>query len=343
MKISNVNLSRLFLLPTFCVSLAQLTGCQSANQLQPNVRLWHVQQESADAFSREANALNQSVHRYCIHEGSHPELLLNLRKDWKETMNAWMSLQGVDMGSEELLSLSWQIQFYPDKKNTTGRKISELLKQDTPLTSEYIAAQSVAVQGLGAMEWMLFDSTSDMLTPRHCELAVAISQHLSRSARAYREAWEINPFSMADEMAETRNTLSALSHQLDRVMKKLSMPLGKPGLPKSYQAEAWRSQQSLAFLKQSIISMSRLYQADLNVLLREKGHEALAARLSEHWRIALDSVPESDGMRGRLETVRGYQSLLTVYNNLEYIQLAISDEVAPLLGVVVGFNSTDGD
>ncbi|ODA31488.1 hypothetical protein A8L45_16905 [Veronia pacifica] len=258
-------------------------------------------------------------------------------------MSAWMPLQGIDMGSEQLLSLSWQIQFYPDKKNTTGRKLRQLLKEEKILTQGQMASQSVAVQGLGALEWLLFDKASNITDSKNCALASQISTYLSSTAKQYHGAWAVNPFSGANDKAQVKNSLSALSHQLDRVMKKLSMPLGKPGLSKPFQAEAWRSAQSLNFLRDSVSSMKVLYDADLRELLVQRGADDLANRIDEHWDTALESIPQQPGMKSLLSSVDGYRSLLTVFNNLEYIQLALSDEAAPLLGVVVGFNSTDGD
>ncbi|WP_181314191.1 hypothetical protein [Photobacterium phosphoreum] len=44
-----------------------------------------------------------------------------------------------------------------------------------------------------------------------------------------------------------------------------------------------------------------------------------------------------------LNTKQGYRELINIFNGLEYIQLALHDDVARQLGIIMGFNATDGD
>lgn len=48
-------------------------------------------------------------------------------------------------------------------------------------------------------------------------------------------------------------------------------------------------------------------------------------------------------MFAMLKSKEGYRNVLAQFNKLEHLKYLIHEEVAIELGVVVGFNATDGD
>lgn len=319
-----------------------LGGCLSQAETGPNHGLWQLQKQRSEQFLSATKALAQTTQSVCS-QGTDVD---KARQAWKKVMTAWMPLQGVEKGSEQALAQSWRIQFYPDKKNTTGRKMNALLASDTSWTADALADQSVAVQGVGAMEWLLYDHQANLTQPKHCEVAMAVSGRLQQSATALTLAWQKNPWLGMPSSMATAEKLGALTHQLDYVLKKLAGPLGKPGFPNPYQGEAWRSRHSLTLLSESIKAMHVQYHAEggIEQALRERGNHQVADRVSEHWQLAYDSVPkDGEPLFDRLNSVPGYRDMLTVYNNLEYLKLVLGGQVAQDLGIVVGFNATDGD
>ena len=92
--------------------------------------------------------------------------------------------------------------------------------------------------------------------------------------------------------------------------------------------------------------MEALYLADgngLDALLREQGHADLADRVVHQFEMALDTWPEDKSLFAALQTKEGYRMVLAQYNKLEQLKYLIHEEVAIELGVVIGFNATDGD
>lgn len=319
-----------------------LGGCLSQTETGPNHGLWQLQKQRSEQFLSATTDLAKTTQSVCT-QGTPID---DARQAWKTVMANWMPLQGVEKGSEDALAQSWRIQFYPDKKNTTGRKINALLASDTQWTAEALAEQSVAVQGVGAMEWLLYDQQADLSQPKHCEVAMAVSARLQQTASALNTAWQHNPWRGMPPSMAVSEKLGALTHQLDYVLKKLSGPLGKPGFPNPYQGEAWRSRHSLTLLRQSIKAMQTQYHAEggIEQALRERGYEEVADRVSEHWQLAYNSVPQDgEPLFDRLNSVAGYRDMLIVYNNLEYLKWALGGQVAQDLGIIVGFNASDGD
>ncbi|MGR5146384.1 imelysin family protein [Photobacterium alginatilyticum] len=320
-----------------------VTGCNDQQQsMTGTIHQQHLQ--AAELFADASRQANSELTALC--QSYDENQLEAARQSWQQVMHKWMALQGREKGSEEALALSWQIQFWPDKKNTTGRKLNQLLKQDTAWTAADIAEQSVAVQGLGAVEWFLYEKPTLLQSGKGCLLAGAIGDRLQQSGEQLTKAWQSNPWQQLTPQMALGEYLGALNNQLDYSMKKLTRPLGKPGSPKTYQTESWRSQTSLGNLKVNVEAMQQLYLADgkgLDALLRQRGYVVTADQISNRFSSLLESWPETDAMVPMLKTKEGYRELLNIYNGLEYIQIALQDDVATELGIVVGFNATDGD
>ncbi|UIP26827.1 imelysin family protein [Photobacterium sp. TLY01] len=320
-----------------------LAGCQEDQEtVSATIHQQHV--NAVEAFTEAARELESAVETLC--QANTDDHLAASRSAWQVLMQDWMVLQGREKGSEAALVLTWQIQFWPDKKDITGRKMEQLLAQNTHWNAALLADQSVAVQGAGAMEWLLYAHPERLQQPQGCELATAIGQRLTQSGEALMDAWKANPWQAMTPQLALGEYVGALTNQLDFAMKKLTLPMGKPGHPRPYQAESWRSQTSMRNLKANVQAMQSLYLAEgkgLDALLRAQGEAELADRIAGQFDSLLVSWPQSASMGALLKTRDGYRELIHIFNGMEYIRFALHDEVSPALGIVVGFNATDGD
>ncbi|SBT15438.1 Imelysin [Vibrio celticus] len=99
-------------------------------------------------------------------------------------------------------------------------------------------------------------------------------------------------------------------------------------------------------LKANVAALEKLYLAEgngLDGLLREKGLNDLADRVAAQFTLTLDTWPTDSSLFTLLQSKEGYREVLTQYNKLERLKYLIHEEVAIELGVVIGFNATDGD
>ena len=331
--------------------LSVLSGCQTTSidniALPKSKHISHdtyeVERQSAQVLRDEAQKLAIGMRSYCNGEISRS----SLQGSWLKTMSAWMAIQGQGRGPEAALAQSWNIQLWPDKKNTTGRKMREIFSSSKSWSQEEIANQSVAVQGVGAVEWLLFDQASPLTRDdKVCKTAMAITENLAIHVTEISEAWENNPWSDLGEQQWYSEYISVLSNQLSYSLKKMTLPLARFGHPRPYFSESWRSQASLQNLKSNISAMQRLYLAGgngLDKILRDKGHTYLADRIVRQFSMMLDTWPSEESLFELVQSKSGYQNVYSQYNKLEHLQYLIHEEVAVELGVIIGFNSTDGD
>ncbi|MGY0613702.1 imelysin family protein [Vibrio sp. FJH11] len=341
------------LLVSAVVTALGLTGCQStlSTEISQAEKTSHISQsvyeveyKYAYTLLNQSDKLAQAFSNYCA--AASKDLTL-VKQQWHETMRAWMALQGQERGPASALEQSWNVQFWPDKKNTTGRKMSALTKADHAWNAEQISSQSVTVQGLGALEWLLYDDVSTLESNANtCATSVSIAQNLNNKAQLIADSWAQNPWKSMQKMEWESEYISLLSNQLEYSMKKLSLPLASIGHPRPYFSESWRSQTSLANVKTNVESMQALYFADgkgLDALLREQGKVSLADRVARQFDTVLATWPDEQSLFTSLQTVDGYRLVLAQYNKLEQLKLLVHEEVAIELGVVIGFNATDGD
>ncbi|HGY9617256.1 imelysin family protein [Vibrio harveyi] len=344
---------KITLLVSAIAATLSLAGCQStigSSSVEPestshiSQNVYEVEFNAAQAFVTQTTKLEQSLTEYCA---SQMKADAQIKQQWHQTMLAWMALQGQERGPATALEQSWNVQFWPDKKNTTGRKMSVLTKSDQIWSAEGISTQSVTVQGLGALEWLLYDKASSLSTNSNtCATSIAIAENLNNKANIIADSWAQNPWKSLDMTEWESEYISLLSNQLEYSMKKLSRPLAKIGKPRPYFSESWRSQTSLSNLKANLEALQALYLANgsgLDALLREQGHSELADRVVHQFDMALDTWPEDKSLFAALQTKDGYRMVLAQYNKLEQLKYLIHEEVAIELGVVIGFNATDGD
>ena len=106
-----------------------LVGCQStvgSSSAKPestshiSQAVYAVEFQSAQTFLGQTTELEQSFADYCTSETKDDA---QVKQQWHQTMLTWMALQGQERGPATALEQSWNVQFWPDKKNTTGLAI----------------------------------------------------------------------------------------------------------------------------------------------------------------------------------------------------------------------------
>ncbi|HHI5409025.1 TPA: imelysin family protein [Vibrio metoecus] len=328
------------------LALSLLTACQSASNADHSSQaVFELEREYAQTLAEQAGQLQQSVTQYCQAPNGD---ITPLKQQWQASMQAWMRLQGQQRGPSAALDLSWNMQFWPDKKDTTGHKMNQLLAKPQAWTADDIVKQSVAVQGLGALEWLIFDSKSALLTEpqQACSVAIAISHTVQRNAQNIALAWQDNPWQMLDEQAWRAEYIALLSNQLEFALSKLNRPLANIGQPRPYFSESWRSKTSLSNMRDNLLAIQALYHADgqgLDTMLREQDMATTADRVSAQLAGIIETWPQQASLFDMLQTKAGYREVLVLRDKFEQLNYLLHDEVAVGLGVVIGFNATDGD
>ena len=286
------------------------------------------------------------------------------RADFLHAQKAWAELQPLLIGPLAEGNRSWQVQFWPDKKNLVGRQVEQMVNSDKPADAASLAKSSVVVQGLSAYEYILFDSKIDMADSaqkaRYCPLLTAIGERQKVLAEEILARWNSNDGVLA-QMTKFPNQRYADSHEaiadllraqvtgLDTLKKKLGTPMGRQskGIAQPYQAEAWRSQSSLKSLDASLTAAQTVWVGVDNKGLRGllgKDQQPLIDKIDAAYAAALKLLAGNQRtLTDLLADDAGRQQLNEIYESLNVVHRLHESDLAKALGIQLGFNANDGD
>ncbi|EJM58263.1 MULTISPECIES: imelysin family protein [Pseudomonas] len=297
---------------------------------------------------------------YC--EGK--ETLETARADFLHAQKAWAELQPLLIGPLAEGNRSWQVQFWPDKKNLVGRQVEQLVTAQPQIDAAALAKSSVVVQGLSAYEYILFDSKPDVANAeqksKYCPLLVAIGERQKQLAEDILQTWN-NTDGMLAQMSKFPNQRYADSHEaiadllrvqvtaIDTLKKKLGTPMGRQskGVPQPFQADAWRSQSSLTSLGASLAAAKTVWEGVDNKGLRSllpSDQKPLADKIDAAYSASLKLFAGNQrSLTEMLGDDAGRQQLNDLYESLNVVHRLHEADLAKALGIQLGFNANDGD
>lgn len=312
---------------------------------------WHADIEQGyQALAASSADLGRTAQDYC--EAPQPESKATLETSWRAAFMDWQRVRFIDFGPIEQNSLAWQLQFWPDPKNLVGKKARTWLTGDRAPDREAIKTDSVAVQGFPALEYLLFDEQPSKLGkalphPKACTLAVAIAQHVAGNAQQVSQDWNSFGQRFVDEPRYAQDTVLAAMHALEQMkVRRLAAPMGADGKSRRnpYLADAWRSGQSLGTIQASLEGLQALFLPGLKARLEGERQAALYDQFARQLDSTLErlaSMPTS--LESLLADEAAYRQLQLLLISVERLNTILSEQIAPELGVVKGFNSSDGD
>lgn len=318
---------------------------------EPAKELWHADiSKGYQEFADSSEALQQRARSYC--QAPEQDGLDTVNNAWRVAFMAWQRVRFVDFGPIEQDNIAWQLQFWPDSKNLVARKTDNWLKSDQPIEAATLAADSVAAKGFPALEYLLFDpglaeGKSALPSARTCDLLQAISAQVHGNATRLHSDWSRFEMHFLDRSEYAHTTVSAAMHTLEILRdKRLAAPmgLGSKSRRNPYIADAWRSGESLATIEATLIGLQTYFLPGFLELMEARQltplAEQFALRLNEAL-VRLDGMP--DALAPLLETDAGYRQLQLLYIDLDRLGTLLNGTIASELGIIKGFNSSDGD
>jgi len=297
-----------------------------------------------EAFAEATTALASAATDDCTAQ--------NLRDPYHTAFDSWLGISHLRLGPIEEEGRGLAISFWPDTRGLVGRTVAGLVADEDPVVEspEAFAEVSIAGRGLLALERLLFedDLAGYPADSYACAFAQAIAGDLARMAGEIDREWhdsfaatlrsagdgDNNFFLSEREAAQALYT--ALATGLGFVADQRSgRPMGTFEAPKPLVAEARRSGRSLRNVVMSLEALRELAQTLADHPIPET-EAAFAAALERAEQLDDPVFAGVASPSGRLR-VEALQTLVSEIGS------AVAKEIAPELGVSVGFNSADGD
>jgi uncharacterized protein len=289
-----------------------------------------------------------------------------VKDDFADTVLAWASVEFLRFGPMSQIGRPERFDFSPDPRGVTQRQVSGLVakRDSTALDPALLAKKSAAVQGLSAIEGLLYDDARpitgiDDEARYRCKLALSMAQSTHTLARDVVAEWDGEqgwrrrmlepgpqdaPYKTPEEPAAdfARALITGLQMIQDREVapmiaavatpdKPPRLPFARSGLSARYIASGLGSAKALY----ETMGLGRSVPSDKAWMPR--WITAAFERLARDAPAAVESIPRAKDNPDRARELR------MVRFHVEGIRKLVGREIAPLAGLTIGFNELDGD
>lgn len=290
-----------------------------------------------------------------------------LRVAYGAMSDAWQGVQHLRFGPTELFMRSSRLMFWPDPRNNVGRQLDALLaaKDSAAFLPEALETQSVAVQGIPALERLLvgedsvglIDDTEDAKLRRAAILGVA--RVIADQARGADQDWRGGAVDYARLMKTpgpdndvyrtpeeaTVELFKALHLAIEVVAdRKLTRPLGESAdKARPRLLEQWRSGRALGNIRIDLAAALDLWRAGMADVVRDRD-PGLAKAVEDGLTAAIATAAEIEmPLDEALTDAAGRELVQRLIDEAEAAKTLLANRVAPVLGIPLGFNALDGD
>ncbi len=302
--------------------------------------------------SRSLDLVN-ATENFCSNlSGSNLDFLKNA---YLQSMDAWQAIQHIQFGPITYFNWNYRIQYWPDERGTSGRQLSFLIaaQDESILARNDFSRQSVGVQGLPVLERLLFENEfiSEFQNNSYlCLLTETIARNINEISSGVTQRWQdeyralvLDPVAggfYEDAEDLSIDFLKALQEAIVKIRDlKLASVLGESFFTTRYRsAESWRSENSLANIKNNLRNLESLFSAYNSAF-----HVEDAAKVTDIFVVltmALAELPDSLTMTLLNETQ--YTQVQEVYAEVEALHEALETALKNT-DLYLGFNSLDGD
>jgi predicted lipoprotein len=284
------------------------------------------------------------------------------------TVRAWGGLDFIRYGPVAREHRLERVFFWPDPRGTAARQLNTLIAARKPelLQPGALARQSVAVQGLTALEVLLFDdkhplgAEADEAATYRCALAAAVAANLHGVADEIRAGWEgPDGFRMKMLTPGSDNALyKDASETVREVVKAMAMGLELsrdrfivPELTAVTATPARRVRLAFeganltgAYLEASIAALKDLFDIIGLAAYVPADKPWMRDFLPQAWKSLQADVGTLDTLR---QKERGSETHLHALRKMKFdlsgIRQIIFKELAPNADISMGLNELDGD
>lgn len=335
------------------------------------VKATDVIQRAIDGFVRPAYAslhrhtetLTKSMRNLC--DAPSQTALDAARAEYSYTVEAWSEAEIIGFGPIKENNRLERMLYWPDRKSIGLKQVQAALAGKDPTATDpvQLAGKSVAMQGLGALEFVLYGDGAEALVgkddPYRCAYGAAVASNIETMATDVDAAWN-KPDGFAALWANPgpqnplyRDGTEAVTELVGVFINELEMVRdvrlkgflgGTPEADKPKQAIYWRSQNTATSLAGNLSGMDTLFQASqLGDALPED-----ARWMADSIHIQLtNGVATAKSVNGPIDKALADPAQRDKLDHFALITSSLATLIGTRLtaefGLTAGFSSLDGD
>ena len=323
------------------IDFAKINAAIVKDHLLPR---YHIFTESTGVLEKATTALCPQVS---------PDNLKAVRTAFHDAMDAWEEVEHLRQGPPATGEPHIRIKFWPDRKNLVDKHLARLMagKDANILTPEPFAHTSIAVQGFPAMERLIFaeDAATGLKggdgPVKPCAVVQAIAVNLHAIASDLEGRWTKDPAVGRPAKRVTTDLFNDLATGLGALAElKLVAFRGTNDKLRPHRVENWMSGRGLRNVTHNLMALEDLYDG-----------------LASDPAAGMTDTPEDELIRGQfkqiiknarelgpsivavLKTEKGPLRLKVLKSDILDLRELVIVNLTEAMGLVLGFNSLDGD
>ncbi|MEP3245768.1 MAG: imelysin family protein [Sneathiella sp.] len=318
------------------------------------------------------NLLNKAVEQasaldaFC--QSPDDKKLFHIRTAFRELVMAWSAAEIYRLGPATNENRQEKLLFWPDRRGRGLKQVRKLIadQNQDALDPVKLQKKSVAVQGLLALEYVLYGDRSDDITrPQEnifrCSYAASILQVIQENTDNILKGWQDkngyaalmlkagpdNPIYKTDKEV-IRDLLQKADEMILTIESRKLAPMLRKNREQANHKRApfWRSNLTLFSIRANLQSVLDFQEkAALKTLLPEEDRgeaDALIFEITQSLK-TLQLLDKQPSLEATLKSANGYDKLAYLKNPLKGAHVILSDYYPTALSITMGFNSLDGD
>lgn len=281
-----------------------------------------------------------------------------------DTVRYWSIIEIVQTGPVMQDNLFEHVLFFPDRKGLGLKQVQALIAKADPkdATVDAIAGKSVAVQGLTALEYVLYGNGSDELIGQkngfRCQYGAAVAGNIQREAGEVVAAWEKpdgvqaswkHPGPQSEDFMDNKEAVTALlgilvhGAETVRDQRLEQFYKGKDTTPRPRMAIYWRSKNTWKSMAANLEGLRTLWQKAGMAELLPADNKPVADAIEADFKTLLDTVPKLNPDIEVATSEPEKAKLDALLADSRELITAISDQYGGAIGLSAGFSFSDGD
>lgn len=316
-------------------------------------------------FAEETSSLETNVAALCATPSA--DALTTAQNQFRSTIIAFSRIEFIRIGPLGVGDRLERLLFWPDRKGIALRQVQGALadKDPTAASTETLEGKSVAMQGLVALEYLLFGTGNEELATAdgayRCSYAAASAGLIANLAGDINAEWQdttpngaaehlLNPQPSYDDYRTETEVLEKLAatliHGTEAIRDQRVSPIisEATGSPKPRSALFWRSNMTVASLAADFAGLHDFFVA-------AKYPEAIGTANAwvtegaefEFQNAARAAAAITDPMEQAVADPRQLQALKYMVIITGSLDTLLGQNLAAALGLSVGFSTLDGD
>jgi predicted lipoprotein len=333
-----------------------------ASKVMANTVDGYIRPAYAD-FHAKASALATATAQFCA--AASDSGLKAVQESFADTVASWGRIEFLRLGPVMEQNRLERILFYPDRKSTGLKQVQALLANpdDNVTYAPSLRTRSVAIQGLGAYEYLFFGAYPEAVVAEEngfrCRYGLAVAKNVESIAAELQSAWDApdgvardwktpspnNPV-YRDEKEAVSALIGIAVHGLEMVRDQRIAHFykGKGRKVSPRLAVYWRSGLTMTALRANVDGLAKFWTVtDITALLDPDFH-SLSESASFDLKNASSALAKLDQPTAeRLADAKYLGKLDFIEFNLKDAMTRIDGDVGGAIGLGAGFSFADGD